>query len=264
MVRLLSREYEWSSYRGTAGLDAAPEWLDVAAALAWLGADPADEQTAYRRFVLAAIDRDAEAGGVVAPLDGSPQDAARHRPAEIRRSRQSPRRGLGSSTKDPACSLEERIMLPGGRAMFRRGTVAVPRGDAPCSAEERPTSHGGPRMVPWGTHHGPSGTHQGPTGNAPGPHGGRTMSPWATHRVPMGDAPCSHGGRTMSPWGTHRVPMGTHRVPMGDAPCPHGGRTMSPWGTHRVPKGMTAVPRGLPRSSSHLWSHSRACRRPSI
>jgi len=48
-------EYEWSSYRATAGLEASPEWLDVPAAVAWLGAEPADGQTAYRRFVLAAI-----------------------------------------------------------------------------------------------------------------------------------------------------------------------------------------------------------------
>jgi hypothetical protein len=49
-------EYKWSSYRATAGLEAAPEWLDVAAAVAGLGADPADAQTAYSRFVLDAID----------------------------------------------------------------------------------------------------------------------------------------------------------------------------------------------------------------
>jgi putative transposase len=49
-------EYAWSSYRATAGLAAAPEWLDVPAALAGLGADPAAAQTEYRRFVLAAIE----------------------------------------------------------------------------------------------------------------------------------------------------------------------------------------------------------------
>jgi putative transposase len=48
-------EHKWSSYRATAGLDVAPEWLDVPAAVAWLGADPSAAHTAYRHFVLAAI-----------------------------------------------------------------------------------------------------------------------------------------------------------------------------------------------------------------
>jgi REP element-mobilizing transposase RayT len=48
-------EYEWSSYCATAGLVAAPEWLDVPAAVAWLGADLAAAHAAYRHFVLAAV-----------------------------------------------------------------------------------------------------------------------------------------------------------------------------------------------------------------
>jgi putative transposase len=48
-------DYAWSSYRATAGLEAAPEWLDVPAAVAWLGDDPVAAQTAYRRYVLEAI-----------------------------------------------------------------------------------------------------------------------------------------------------------------------------------------------------------------
>ena len=44
--------YRWSSYRATAGLETAPAWLDVASALAWLDADPAATETAYRQFVL--------------------------------------------------------------------------------------------------------------------------------------------------------------------------------------------------------------------
>ncbi|MCU1349417.1 MAG: hypothetical protein JWO56_2447, partial [Acidobacteria bacterium] len=47
---------KWSSYRATAGREVAPQWLDVAAAVAWLGVDRADAQTAYRHHVLAAID----------------------------------------------------------------------------------------------------------------------------------------------------------------------------------------------------------------
>jgi putative transposase len=48
-------EYAWSSYRATAGLEAAPEWLDVAAAVAGLGDGPEAAQMAYRRYVLEAI-----------------------------------------------------------------------------------------------------------------------------------------------------------------------------------------------------------------
>jgi putative transposase len=48
-------EYAWSSYRATAGLEAAPEWLDISAAVAWLGDDPMAAQTAYRGHVLEAI-----------------------------------------------------------------------------------------------------------------------------------------------------------------------------------------------------------------
>ena len=48
-------DYRWSSYRATAGLEAAPEWLDVASALAWVGDDPAAAETAYRTYVLEKI-----------------------------------------------------------------------------------------------------------------------------------------------------------------------------------------------------------------
>jgi putative transposase len=48
-------DYEWSSYRATAGLGSSPEWLDVRAAVAGLGADPSAAQTAFRSFVLAAL-----------------------------------------------------------------------------------------------------------------------------------------------------------------------------------------------------------------
>jgi REP element-mobilizing transposase RayT len=45
-------DYRWSSYRATAGLEAAPAWLDVASALDWLTVDPAAAKTAYREFVM--------------------------------------------------------------------------------------------------------------------------------------------------------------------------------------------------------------------
>lgn len=45
-------DYRWSSYRATAGLEAAPAWLDVASALAGLTVDVAAAKAAYRGFVL--------------------------------------------------------------------------------------------------------------------------------------------------------------------------------------------------------------------
>jgi putative transposase len=51
-------DFRWSSYRATAGLDAAPEWLDVAAALARMTGDPAGAKTAYREFVLEKVGRE--------------------------------------------------------------------------------------------------------------------------------------------------------------------------------------------------------------
>jgi REP element-mobilizing transposase RayT len=46
-------KYRWSSFRSTAGLDAAPEWLDVNAALAPFAPDTELAQTYYREFVAA-------------------------------------------------------------------------------------------------------------------------------------------------------------------------------------------------------------------
>jgi putative transposase len=49
-------DYEWSSYRATAGLDEAPEWLDLAAALeSFGGEDDPLSRAAYRQFVLEKI-----------------------------------------------------------------------------------------------------------------------------------------------------------------------------------------------------------------
>ncbi|HEX7704980.1 MAG TPA: transposase [Thermoanaerobaculia bacterium] len=48
-------EYRWSSYHATAGLEAAPDWLDVKAAWLSFGLDDASAQAEYRTFVLAKI-----------------------------------------------------------------------------------------------------------------------------------------------------------------------------------------------------------------
>src|ERR1017187_5407979 len=48
-------QYKWSSYRATAGLDIAPDWFDLVAALELFGAEHAAAQPAYREFVLAKI-----------------------------------------------------------------------------------------------------------------------------------------------------------------------------------------------------------------
>jgi putative transposase len=48
-------DYRWSSYRATAGLEEAPKWLDVVAALEWLHPDHAMAEAEYRTFVLAKI-----------------------------------------------------------------------------------------------------------------------------------------------------------------------------------------------------------------
>jgi REP element-mobilizing transposase RayT len=47
--------YRWSSYRATAGLETAPEWLDTNAALAAFAPDTQLAQTYYREFVAAKI-----------------------------------------------------------------------------------------------------------------------------------------------------------------------------------------------------------------
>lgn len=51
-------DYRWSSYRATAGLEAAPEWLDVEGALDPLAPDRELAQTYYREFVAEKIDGD--------------------------------------------------------------------------------------------------------------------------------------------------------------------------------------------------------------
>ena len=51
-------EYEWSSYRATAGLDEAPGWLDTAAALESFGGASDLARAAYRQFVLEKVGLD--------------------------------------------------------------------------------------------------------------------------------------------------------------------------------------------------------------
>ncbi len=48
-------EYRWSSYRATAGFEAAPAWLDRSAVYLSFGLDTQAAQTEYRTFVLARI-----------------------------------------------------------------------------------------------------------------------------------------------------------------------------------------------------------------
>lgn len=48
--------YKWSSYRATAGLDAAPDWLDLASVLPFFHHEREDAQADYREFVCAKID----------------------------------------------------------------------------------------------------------------------------------------------------------------------------------------------------------------
>jgi putative transposase len=48
-------DYEWSSYRATAGLVEAPEWLAVGEVLKRFGSDRATAQWEYRKFVAAGI-----------------------------------------------------------------------------------------------------------------------------------------------------------------------------------------------------------------
>jgi REP element-mobilizing transposase RayT len=44
-------DYRWSSYRATAGLEEAPEWLDLSSALSSFGAVSETTQASYRAFV---------------------------------------------------------------------------------------------------------------------------------------------------------------------------------------------------------------------
>ncbi len=48
--------YKWSSYRATAGLDAAPDWLDLASVLPLFHQERESAQADYREFVCAKID----------------------------------------------------------------------------------------------------------------------------------------------------------------------------------------------------------------
>ena len=48
-------DYKWSSYRATAGLENAPEWLDLATVLPLFGPEQEPAQANYREFVLAKI-----------------------------------------------------------------------------------------------------------------------------------------------------------------------------------------------------------------
>ncbi len=49
-------EYRWSSYRATAGLEAAPPWLDLTAVYLHFDPDPAAAQARYMDYVLAKVD----------------------------------------------------------------------------------------------------------------------------------------------------------------------------------------------------------------
>ncbi|HXA16839.1 MAG TPA: transposase [Thermoanaerobaculia bacterium] len=51
-------DYKWSSYRATAGLDAAPDWLDLASVLPFFHPERDNAQRDYREFVCAKIDGD--------------------------------------------------------------------------------------------------------------------------------------------------------------------------------------------------------------
>ena len=48
-------DYRWSSYRATAGLELAPDWLDVKSALGAFAPDEAIARSYYREFVLSKI-----------------------------------------------------------------------------------------------------------------------------------------------------------------------------------------------------------------
>jgi REP element-mobilizing transposase RayT len=56
-AQMVSRpeDHIWSSYRATAGLEKAPEWFDLAAALEIFGTDDADRRASYCSFVDARI-----------------------------------------------------------------------------------------------------------------------------------------------------------------------------------------------------------------
>jgi putative transposase len=49
-------EYRWSSYRATAGLEAAPAWVDLAAVYVHFDREPAAAQAMYREYVSAKVD----------------------------------------------------------------------------------------------------------------------------------------------------------------------------------------------------------------
>jgi REP element-mobilizing transposase RayT len=49
-------QYRWSSYRATAGLEVAPQWLDIGAVYMSFGLDEETARNEYRSFVLAKIE----------------------------------------------------------------------------------------------------------------------------------------------------------------------------------------------------------------
>jgi REP element-mobilizing transposase RayT len=51
-------DYQWSSYRAMAGLEEAPEWLDLASALEPFGGNDAEAWAIYREFVEAGVATD--------------------------------------------------------------------------------------------------------------------------------------------------------------------------------------------------------------
>ncbi|HEX8412246.1 MAG TPA: hypothetical protein VF883_25585 [Thermoanaerobaculia bacterium] len=48
-------DYRWSSYRATAGVEAAPEWLDLTSALQMFGTETTAAQAEYQSFVNAKL-----------------------------------------------------------------------------------------------------------------------------------------------------------------------------------------------------------------
>ena len=92
-------DYEWSNFRATARMDAAPSWLEVEWTLKQF--DPNDEQgaiAAYRRFVLTGIETELDVGNELSRSsvlgDESFRRAVQERIGRESRSREHPRREL--------------------------------------------------------------------------------------------------------------------------------------------------------------------------